>query len=177
MRATNESRRDCLISRSASATGSPSHTANAPAGAAEFGGRRIPAPLRGAGSFGCGIPAVLAALHRRLISGSPSGTHRDGLPLVFCGSRMALPASTTLARRSMMEGTRGRIWQNWQSWRRRRNNSSAGLGGLGSSESFLSTENSRSISLCIRKRHLHDANIHPPTTPARLRDGRILGDY
>ena len=43
---------------------------------------------------------------------------------------MALPASTALARRSMMEGTRGRIWQNWQSWRRRRNNFSAGLGGL-----------------------------------------------
>ena len=152
----------------------PRHTRQTPRqGRRNLADGVFPRACRGAGSFGCGIPAVLAALHRRLISGSPAGTHRAGLPLVFCGSKMALHASTAHARRSMMEGTRGRIWQSWQSWRRRRNNSSAGLGGLGSRESFHSTENSRSISLCIRKRHLHAANIHPPTTPARSRDGRM----
>ena len=43
------------------------------------------------------------------------------------------------------------------------------------SDTFRSTENSRSISVCIRKRHLHDANIHTPTTSVRLRHRRMLG--
>ena len=37
-----------------------------------------------------------------------------------------------------------------------------------------STENICSISVGIRKRHLHDANIHPPTTSVRSRHRRML---